>query len=88
MAKNVKFKINLPGLNALMKSDYIKDKIDAAAKAVRDQCGDGYESDVDTVNWVCIGHVRPITSRAISDNSQNNTMIRAIGAVGLPTEKK
>lgn len=87
MADKVRIELNLPGINALMKSSEIAGAIGNAASAVASQAsnmsGEDYDSSVKTARWVAIGNVFPNSARAAHDNYMNNTLEKAIGASGL-----
>lgn len=87
MAKNVQFKLNINGLRELMKSDWMQGHLAEASRAVADACGSDYESDVDVISYVAIGHVRPTTKEASRENYEENTMIKALSSAGLRMEK-
>ena len=61
MAK-VRVVLNRRGVRELLKSDAVAGACKAQADAIRDRCGDGYESDVYTgknrVNGICIEKLR------------------------------
>ncbi len=90
MKKNkVKVVLNLPGLNQLMKSEPIQQKLLEAGQAVAEAAGEGYEAEVhNTARWLAISNVYPTTKKAEKDNYDNNTLLRAIHEVGLPMDKK
>ena len=44
MSKNVRFVLNLPGLNALMKSGEMQSILNSAAGAIASNAGEGYEA--------------------------------------------
>ena len=81
MAKN--FKLNLPGLNELMKSTEMQQHLKAAGAAVAGAAGPDYEHSTYVLNFVAVEHVYPTTKEAAHENFENNTLIKAAGAVGL-----
>lgn len=83
----VKFELNLVGLNQLMKSAEMQDFLLNAGQAVASAAGEGFEAEVHTADFVAISNVYPTTYQARRDNLANNTLLKAIGAVGLPTHK-
>ena len=77
MAKNVEFKLNLPGLNALMKSGEMQSILNAAA-----QSGDGYEAVIEQahpISFIAIASVRTKNKKGRMDNNQNNTLLKVTG---------
>lgn len=87
MAKNVKFKLNLAGLNELMKSPQMESILDAAGQAVAQAAGPEYAHRVHQASFVAICNVYPDSKNAANENFKENTLIKAIGAVGLPQTK-
>jgi len=87
MANSVKFKLNLPGLNELMKSQEMQDALLEAGKAVATAAGSEYEAGVHTINWIAVSNVYPSTEAAHRENMKNNTLLQALGSVGLRMTK-
>ena len=80
---DVKFELNLPGLNELMKSPEMCAILEENGSAVASAAGDGYASRVHQASFVAIANVYPDTFKAAKDNYDNNTLIKAAGACGL-----
>lgn len=87
MAKNVEVKLNLPGLNELMKSSEMQAHLAQAGRAVASAAGEEYDCATYVINYIAIENVFPTTVKAAIDNSNDNTLIKALGAVGLPLKK-
>lgn len=87
MANNVKFKLNLPGLNELMKSSEMQSALREAGQTVANAAGSDYASSVHTANWIAIANVYPDSKRAASENFKENTLLKAVGSAGLSMEK-
>ena len=87
MANNVKFKLNLPGLNELMKSSEMQSALLSAGQAVANSAGSDYAAEVHTANWIAIANVYPDSKRAASENYKENTLLKAVGSAGLKMEK-
>jgi len=87
MAKNVSFKLNLPGLNELMKSSEMEAALEQAGEAVAANAGSGYSHRVHQASFVAICNVYPDDAFAASDNYANNTLLKSLSAVGLPMTK-
>ena len=84
MSKNVKFELNLSGLNALMKSAEMQNILDDAAAQIAGFAGDGYEAEkAHPIRYIGIASVRATTHKARLDNSTNNTLEKAVGSVKL-----
>lgn len=88
MAKDVKFKLNLPGLNELMKSSEMQSALLDAGRAVAGSAGSDYAAEVHTANWIAISNVYPDSKKAANDNFRHNTLLKALGSVGLSMGKK
>lgn len=87
MAKNVKFVLNLAGLNELMKSPQMESILEAAGQSVAQAAGAEYGSRVHQASFVAICNVYPDSKKAANENFKENSLLKAIGAVGLPTTK-
>lgn len=84
----VRIEINLPGINAIMKSDGMKSAIKQAADQVASIAGEGYVAeDPREINWIGIVNVYPEDKKAGHDNFENNTLIKAAYAAGLKMSK-
>lgn len=78
----VKFKLNLPGLNALMKSGEMQSILNAAAQSVARTAGDGYEAVIEQahpISFIAIASVKTRNAKGRMDNNQNNTLLKASG---------
>ena len=84
----VVFELNIEGLNALMKSDGMKKHLDKAAAKVQQAAGYGYDLRVVEANYVAIGQVYPHSRQAAKDNSENNSLVKALQSAGLPMSKE
>lgn len=87
MSKNVKIELNLEGLNELMKSPEIEAAVLQAGEAVANAAGDGFQAEVHQANFVAISNVYAATPEAARENLKENTLLKAVGAAGLPTHK-
>ena len=85
--KNVEFKVNLRGINKMMKSPEIQAAVAEAGEAVAKAAGDGYTTTNKTGRYMPFCNVEPATKKAKSDNYENNTLLKAIGNVGLSQKK-
>lgn len=84
---DVKFELNLKGLNELMKSSEMQSALLEAGKAVANAAGGDYEAEVHTANWIAISNVYPTSKEAAKENYEDNALLKAAGAVGLSMEK-
>lgn len=83
MAK-VDFKLNLPGLNQLMKSKEMQAHLQAAGDAVVSASNGNYGADVHVADFVAIANVYPEDLESYRKNMENNELLKAVGAAGLP----
>ena len=83
----VDFKLNLPGLNELMKSPEMQAALQGAGNAVAGIAGDDYGVRVHQASFVAIANVYPNSKKAAEDNYKNNTLVKALGASGLSMAK-
>jgi hypothetical protein len=81
------FELNLSGLNELMKSTEMCEILEAAGEAVANAAGAEYGHRVHEANFVAICNVYPESQEAAKENFEENTLLKAIGAVGLSTTK-
>lgn len=81
---DVKFKLDLKGLNELMKSPEMQGVLNDAAQRIAGSAGDGYEVEAaHPIQFVAIASVRAATWKARKDNSENNTLEKAAGGVRI-----
>ena len=83
----IKFKLNLKGLNELMKSSEMQDALLEAGKAVASSAGSDYEAEVHTANWIAISNVYPNSRKAAHENFEDNTLLKALSTAGLRMSK-
>ena len=83
----VKFELNLPGLNELMKSAEMQECLDAAGERVLMATGEGYKTSARTGRFIGFCNVYPGDSKSAKDNAQNNTLIKALSTAGLRMSK-
>lgn len=80
MADRIRFRLNLPGLNELMKSGEMQGVLNKAAASIAGSAGPGYEPETaHPISFVAIASVRATTFEAKRDNSRNNTLLKAAG---------
>lgn len=79
----VQIELNLQGINEMMKSEEIQAHLQAAGNAVANAAGVGYAAQTSTIRWVAITNVYPDTKEAAHDNFKNNSLLKAVGSVGL-----
>lgn len=82
MSKN--FKLNLPGLNELMKSGEMQSILNNAAGQIAGSAGEGYELEsAHPIGFVAIASVKAATWKARRDDKKNKTLLKAAGGVHL-----
>ena len=84
---NVKFVLNLPGLNELMKSPEIQACLDAAGEKVQRAAGEGYETSARAGRYIGFSNIYPGDENAAKENAKNNTLIKALSTAGLRMSK-
>lgn len=77
------FKLNLKGLNELMKSPQMQAHLHRAGEAVARAAGDDYECKTYVINYVAVENIFPASAKAAHENFTNNTLLKALGSVGL-----
>lgn len=84
---NVKFELNLLGLNELMKSAEMQSALKEAGQSVANAAGDEYAAEVHTANWIAISNVYPNSKKAAHENFKDNTLLKALQSSGLRMSK-
>ena len=87
MANKVEFELNLAGLQELMKSDEMQAALSEAGAAVANAAGGDYAHREHVASFVAISNVYPDSKEAAKDNYENNTLLKALGTVGLSMTK-
>lgn len=90
--KHVRFKLDMKGLNELMKSEgmqkHLKKAGDEVAKSAASLAGgEVFEAEVHEADYTAISNVYPASAEAAAANYEDNVLLKAIGASGLPTQK-
>lgn len=84
MSKNYTFKLNLKGLNELMKSGEMQSVLNKAASSIQGSAGAGYEIEAaHPISFIAIASVRAADFKARLDNSKNNTLLKAAGGAKI-----
>ena len=84
---DVKFELNISGLQELMKSGEMQSALSAAGAAVAQAAGDDYGYRVHTASFVSLCNVYPESKEAAKELYETNSLLKAAGAVGLPMSK-
>ena len=87
----VEIKLNLPGINELMKSPEMVAALQEAGDQVAASAGamDGaeYAATTHQARWIAVTNVFPNSQDAAHKNFKNNTLLKALGGVGMPRTK-
>jgi hypothetical protein len=83
----VGIKLNMPGINAIMKGDGIQSVLKTAGDSVASNAGEGYAAEVRTINWIAVCNVYPDSKQAAKDNYKNNSLLKALSSSGLKMTK-
>lgn len=84
---SVTVELNDKGIIELFKSAEIANAIKEAGDAVASASGPDYEASVHNASFTAICNVYPNSKSAAHENFKNNTLVKSIGVVGLPTKK-
>ena len=84
---NVEFELDLAGLNELMKSPEMEAALESAGEAVANAAGSEYGHRVHQATFVAICNVYPDSEEAARENFDENTLLKALGQVGLSMSK-
>lgn len=77
MAK-VTVKLNLAGLNRIMRSDAVQAKVDQIGKSMAADAGEDFEYVSSPHKWVARGFVQPGSARAAREQAKNAVLERAL----------
>lgn len=79
----VKVRLNLRGINTVMKSPGVVDVLRRESSAIAGAAGPGFDSAVDNTHpWVARAWVRSETYRAKVAEAKNKALTRAVGTRG------
>lgn len=84
---DVKVKINLKGINEVMKSPEILAACEAAGRAVANAAGAGHDIQSGLIRWIAYCDVVAKTKEAKKANYEDNVALKAVSAVGLRMTK-
>ena len=84
---NVKFELNISGLQELMKSAEMQAQLEAAGQAVAQAAGGDYGTRVHQASYVAIANVYPASKEAARKNYKDNTLLKALSSAGLSMSK-
>lgn len=82
----VNFKLNLPGLNALMKSPEMQSILAEKGQNIMNRANMNaqvnnaeYSMNTRAINWIAVTTVRTDNREAREDNYEYNTLLKALG---------
>lgn len=78
MAEELKVELNREGVRELMRSEEMLDICSEIARGIQQRCGEGYEMDTYVGKNRVNAQVKAATYQAKADNSENNTIIKAV----------
>lgn len=82
MSKDVEFKLDLRGLNELMRSSEMQTIENKALSQVAAQLGDGFKVEMShPISYIAIGSVRPRTFAARKAQNESNVIDKAFWGV-------
>ena len=81
----IRFKLDLKGINELMKSSEMQSVLDEHGQKVAAQAK-GLASDQDAeydvktypINWIAVANISAANGNAVGDNLRNNTVVKAL----------
>ena len=82
-----KFELDLNGLREIMKSPEMQSALSEAGAAVASAAGGEYGHKGRIASYVALELVYPDSKEAAKENYETNSLLKAIGSVGLPTSK-
>lgn len=79
----VKFELNLPGLNELMKSPAMQEHLQRCCDVVAQNAGPGHSTRVGVASFTAIGNVFADNRDTAYDDLRHNTLTEALSKSGL-----
>ena len=86
MSKDVEFKLNISGLNTLMKSPAMQSVLNTAAQSIAQSAGSGYKAEIEQahpISFIAIASVKTTNKSSRLDNNKNNTLLKAAGSTRI-----
>lgn len=84
MAKKVDFKLNLQGLNQIMRSEDMQNILDEYGQEICARANAGkvideaeYKCNTYPIRWIAVSNIGPANAEAGIDNLKNNTLLKA-----------
>lgn len=83
----IKVKLDLQGINAVMKSPGVREALEEAAKAVGNASGIETEVKSATINFIAVATVETANAKAAKEHYKRNALLKGVSAVGLSLSK-
>ena len=80
-------KLNLPGINEVMRDPEIQAACEQAAREIGSASGIETETESGTIKYIAYANVWPATEEAAKENFENNSLIKAITSAGYRLTK-
>ncbi|WP_136051201.1 hypothetical protein [Microbacterium sp. K36] len=81
MAQRIPVRLNLPGLNTIMRSPEARAIVDSTGQRMAAAAGDGFEYVAAPHRWVARGYVQPANARAMREQARTAALERALGQI-------
>lgn len=75
----VRVRLNLRGINRLMRSEPVQDRLDEIGDAMADDAGDGFEYAPSTHKWTARGYVQVATGTGARRQAEEAVLDRVAG---------
>lgn len=83
----VKFELDINGLREIMKSGAMQSALSQAGAAVANAAGHGYGHKERIASYEALELIYPVTKKTAREVHESNTLLKALGSVGLPMSK-
>lgn len=83
MSNKVNVKLNLKGINEVMKSEAIIEHLKEAGEQVAQAAGEGFEVDTEKLNYIGICEIRAESPAAEKACYEDNVLVKALSSSGL-----
>ena len=81
----VNFKLNLKGLNEVMKSQELQTLMQSSGEKIRNAAenmsnGGNFETETKTINWIAVTNIRAKDDKAMKAVLDDNVLLKSINA--------
>lgn len=77
--KKVRVRLKLKGLNELMRSSAVQDRLDEVGESMASDAGDGFEYAPSPHRWTARGYVQPSTGTGARRQAEDAVLDRVAG---------